>query len=181
MVVAGKDVWDVVVSLSGLVRTGWMIRGVPPAVGETVATHSFSAALLALEISLKMSRKGMGVDVGRCVMMALVHDLAEAVVGDIPKTASISKAVKREAEFEAFKRLGLDPFFFELFEEFERGESVEARVARLAENLATYLRAEYYRRLGYRVDDIYVNMGRVVRELARDLGIEDIVGEYVSR
>ena len=56
-------------------RRGWVLRGVTEP--ESVADHSFRTALLALVLARDDS-----FDRGRCVAMALVHDLAEAVVGD---------------------------------------------------------------------------------------------------
>lgn len=57
-------------------RTGWLVRGIQNA--ESVSDHSFRLALLALVYG-----KQQGLDVERCVELALVHDLHEVFSGDI--------------------------------------------------------------------------------------------------
>lgn len=58
------------------VRTGWLLRGVSRP--ESVADHSWGTACLAL-----LYAGEAGVDRSHAVEMAVVHDLAEAVTGDV--------------------------------------------------------------------------------------------------
>jgi len=58
-------------------RTGWLLRGVRQP--ESVADHSWGTAYLCA-----IHAGPAGVDSGRAVAMAVIHDLAEAVTGDIP-------------------------------------------------------------------------------------------------
>lgn len=58
-------------------RTGWLDRGIPAAESESVADHSFGVALLAWLLAPDE------LDRARVVELALIHDLAEAVVGDV--------------------------------------------------------------------------------------------------
>jgi putative hydrolase of HD superfamily len=46
-----------------------------------------------------------GVDAGRCTRMALVHDVAEALVGDITPHCNVSKGDKHAMEAEAVRRM----------------------------------------------------------------------------
>src|SRR3954452_699321 len=59
-------------------RTGWIDRGVPPGEAESIADHSFRTALLAWMAAEP------ALDRDRVLKLALVHDLAEAITGDIP-------------------------------------------------------------------------------------------------
>lgn len=62
--------------LKGLPRTGWLEAGVKDP--ESVAEHSFRMAVLAMILAdLK------GLDAERAMRMALLHDLAEAEIGDM--------------------------------------------------------------------------------------------------
>jgi Predicted hydrolases of HD superfamily len=71
-----------------LVRTGWMQRGVPPALGETVASHSFEAAVIAYLISEELKEIGVNVNPEHATVIALFHDIGESVLGDLPKWAT---------------------------------------------------------------------------------------------
>src|SRR5918912_251677 len=62
-------------SLKEVRRQGWVDRGVADA--ESVADHSYRLAVLAWAVA-----RARGLDAGRAVLIALVHDLAEAEIGD---------------------------------------------------------------------------------------------------
>eukprot|EP00983_Pelagomonas_calceolata_P125727 1161231-Pelagomonas_calceolata.AAC.6 len=46
-----------------------------------------------------------GVDQNRCIKMAIVHDVAEAIVGDITPHCKVSKEEKKRMEEEAIKKI----------------------------------------------------------------------------
>ena len=75
-------------ALAGLVkrvkRTGWL-RYLPAEQVESVGDHSAKIAFLALYL-----RKVESVDYLKCVQMALVHDIAEGLVGDFTPYCGIS-------------------------------------------------------------------------------------------
>ncbi|MDD5416898.1 MAG: HD domain-containing protein [Candidatus Aenigmarchaeota archaeon] len=62
--------------LKTTVRTGWKMRGVKNP--ESVAEHSFRTALLAMLIA-----DNKNLDTNKLIRMALLHDLEEAIIGDI--------------------------------------------------------------------------------------------------
>ena len=70
-------------ALKALPRTGWLDRGLPPPVVESVADHSFGVALLAWLSAVARHAAGVALDPCRVLLLALVHDLAEAETGDI--------------------------------------------------------------------------------------------------
>ncbi|HUE75408.1 MAG TPA: HD domain-containing protein [Chloroflexota bacterium] len=83
---AGAGLRSFARGLSRLKRTrrqGWIDRDV--ANPESVADHSFRMALLAWVISGRA-----GLNRGRAIMLALVHDLAEAYAGDITPFGDLS-------------------------------------------------------------------------------------------
>lgn len=61
-------------------RTGWLDRGVPASDTESVADHSFQTALLAW----LAAAADPTLDRDRILKLAIVHDLPEAVTGDVP-------------------------------------------------------------------------------------------------
>ena len=79
-------------ALKDQVREGWLLRGVRDP--ESVGDHSWGTAYLCL-----LYGEEAGVDVSRAVSMAVVHDLAEAVTGDVPtRVATMNDTHRREAK-----------------------------------------------------------------------------------
>lgn len=76
-------------------REGWRRFGLNH--GESISDHMYRMALITLLCPASLSSK---LDLARCTRMALVHDMAEALVGDITPMDNVVKSEKsrREAE-----------------------------------------------------------------------------------
>jgi putative hydrolase of HD superfamily len=84
-------------------RTGWIRQKAGPRI-ESVADHSWRISLMAMVAASSASTSASEqppYDVNRCIKIALVHDLAEATVGDITPHCGVSDATKHELELEA--------------------------------------------------------------------------------
>lgn len=84
-------------------RAGWVMHGVERP--ESVAAHSWGTAYLCL-----LFAGDAGVDPGRAVAMAVLHDLAEAETGDLvtrlsPADRPVSEAEKARRERAAIAQL----------------------------------------------------------------------------
>ncbi len=141
---------DVLEGAACLVRTGWMQRGVPPSMGESVALHSFYAAAIALELGSKLRRLGIEVSPERAAAIAIAHDLPEVLVGDFPKWSSDRlKEKKEELELNAIDQLNhLEVMKYA--KEYIACRSREALLAKVSETLATLWQAERYVSMGLR-------------------------------
>ncbi len=111
-------------ALKDVERAGWVLRNV--ARPESVADHSYGTALLCL-----LYAEESGVDVGRAVTIALVHDLAEVVTGDHiaradPADREVPEAVKAGAEREAMSTLPAADAVASAWQEYEDRASPEA-------------------------------------------------------
>ena len=82
-------------------------------------------------------------DVLKAVRMALIHDLAEAEVGDITPHSGVSRAKKAKLEEAAIRRLG-DGRILALWKEYEEGETPEAILVRQADVLERVVQAGEY-------------------------------------
>ena len=92
-------------------------------------------------------------DVSKCILLALAHDVAEAIVGDIAPGDGVSKAEKaarEEAAMEEITRmLGGGPAASALaaaFREYEAGESPEALLVKDLDKVEMVLQAGEYER-----------------------------------
>ncbi|KAF5894907.1 HD domain-containing protein 2 [Clarias magur] len=89
----------------------------------------------------------------RCMKLALVHDLAESIVGDIAPADNVSKAEKHQREKEAMVRItgllaeDLRKELYQLWEEYENQSSNEARVVKELDQLEMILQAHEYEEL----------------------------------
>ena len=89
--------------LKRIPRQGWLDRGVSPLETESVADHSMGVALLAWISALEAQSAGAELDPVRVLMLALIHDLPEAEIGDwTPYTAEDVNAQAVAGEREAF-------------------------------------------------------------------------------
>ncbi|BCS92802.1 HD domain-containing protein [Metallosphaera javensis (ex Sakai et al. 2022)] len=150
-----------IVGCKNLVRTGWMQRGVPPGIGETVASHSFEASVIAYVIASKLKEKGHNVNPDHASVIALFHDVGESLIGDLPKWFT-DRATKEKIELSAVEELGVGK---ELFLEYERRDTLEGVIAKFSEMMATYKQALRYRRQGYSVDEIIETYRKKLEEM----------------
>jgi putative hydrolases of HD superfamily len=106
-------------------RTGWVLRGVERV--ESIADHMYRMAIMSLLLPDSSDESRV-----RCMKLALVHDLAESVVGDLTTFDGTSKEEKHRQEREAMLHLtSLLPAdvgreIFSLFNEYAEQTSNEA-------------------------------------------------------
>ena len=152
--------------LKRLPRAGWLLAGVAQA--ESVADHTTATGLLALAlgewINAEPARHGLAspLDLGRLAQMALVHDLAESAVTDLPRdaVALIGKAVKRQAEEHALVALASEADvlagWVALWREYSDDATPEAHLAHDADKLEMVHQALAYEATGQRnLDDFW--------------------------
>jgi putative hydrolase of HD superfamily len=133
------------------------MRGVPHV--ESVAEHSFGVAFVALALAdvIETGNNHEGeLDLEKVLVMALLHDLAEVRLTDLPLRASrlLSEQVKSEAETSAISDL-LGPLpggtrLQALWQEFEDSASPEGRLVRDADKLEMMIQCLRYEQAGSR-------------------------------
>jgi putative hydrolase of HD superfamily len=133
-------------ALDRLPRTGYVLRGVSDP--ESIAEHGFHLCLLIWALAPGVPE----VDLGRAMELALVHDLAEIRIGDLPRTAGryLPAGAKATAESAALAEL-LAPLGERgpaLLAEFETGETPEARLVRACDKLQLMVKVFVYERWG---------------------------------
>ena len=156
------NLYEKALRLKRLPRTGWLLAGVTQP--ESVAEHSFGVALLACmlaewvnaeeltEATAKHSQAEL--DIGRVAMIALVHDLAESVITDMPKetTDLFGAEAKHQAEESAIEQLfgsvvGGDEYIA-LWREYEQRSTAEAKLVCDADKLEMVYQAREYELAG---------------------------------
>jgi len=130
-------------SLKQLTRSGYQFLGTGR---ESVAEHSFTTTVIAYV----MGQTNPDVDRGRLVTMSLLHDLPEARIGDLNYVQKFYvQADEATAIDEMSDGLPFGDDIRGLIDEFNRGESREARLARDADQLAFLVELKSLADLGY--------------------------------
>ena len=153
-------------ALKRLPRQGWVLLGVPSP--ESVADHSYRVALM----TLLLTHDDPEVNTERALALALCHDLPEALAGDAtpfdeqlrcgevdpdrlyrsrPAYSADADRAKRRAEEQALQEITGDlpqtlrRLIVDAWEEYEAGETPEARVVHQIDKLEALLQADEYR------------------------------------
>ena len=135
-------------------RTGWLHHRVPTP--ESIADHMYRMAMLSLLCPAEAD-----VDLGKCVQLAIVHDLAEAEVGDLTPLDGVHKHEKMRREKEAIQYFVHDLLgssaaglrIEALWEEYEARQTKESKLVKDLDRFELSLQAiEYERRYG--IDDL---------------------------
>ena len=124
-------------SLKYMTRTSWTSDGGQ----ETVAAHSWRLCLMALVLAPHFP----GIDVGKLLRICLVHDLGEAISGDI--SAALQATLPNKAEQERADLVQLiQPLpdavradLVALWDEYDAAATPEAKLAKGLDKLETIL------------------------------------------
>lgn len=118
-------------------RSGHTSDGRP----ESVAEHTWRLCLMALALEKHFP----DVDMGRVIKICIIHDLGEALHGDIPAPEQLGNPDKSESERRDFRVLiaslpaSLQEELLELWDEYETANTPEARTAKALDKLETLL------------------------------------------
>src|ERR1051326_9007765 len=141
--------------LKRLDRTGWTLRGLPNGT-ESVAAHSFGVSVTAMLLADSCVAQGVQVDLEKVLRMALLHDWAETRVGDMPRTATLyfGSETRKQAETAAFSDIvspvDADTTYTNLYNDYERRDSLEARLVKAADVLDLLIQVLALERAGAR-------------------------------
>jgi putative hydrolase of HD superfamily len=160
-------------NLKMMPRTGWLLCNVHLKEVEDVAQHSFDVAVITFLLSGELERQGVKLNAERTMGMAIIHDWAEAIVGDFPYPAVKhlgSRERKNEMERKALKEmlqeLPKGAEYLRLWDEYTEKRSPEAKLVHAADYLSMLLQAIKYRERGNRSRELDVLWNAVKRDLS---------------
>ena len=103
---------------------------------ESVADHSWSVSMLAISVIEKYK---LNYDITKCMKLSIIHELGEIYAGDFTPNDNVTKEEKHELEKRAIERLlssiSFENDFLELWEEFEKQETIEAQFIKQVDKL----------------------------------------------
>lgn len=132
--------------LDRIPRSGFLLRGV--AEPESVSEHSWHVSFLVWAVASRIE----GIDRARALEIALIHDLAEARIGDLPRISAhyFPAGAKPAAESAAMADMlaPLAPRDRALHDEYLEARSPEARLVKACDKLQLMLKVAAYERWG---------------------------------
>ena len=141
------EFFHLVGKLKATKRAGWLNHDIKNP--ESVADHSYRTAVLAMIFA-----KRIGADELKLIKMALLHDVADSVTGDIiterGNNVVYSRGKKLEQQKEAMEKILSNlkqeehKELLNLWLEFEEGKSKEATIARQLDKLEMALQTFEY-------------------------------------
>ncbi|KAI8826922.1 HD domain-containing protein [Fimicolochytrium jonesii] len=147
----------VIENLKRTKRTGWVDNKIGDA--ESISDHMHRMGVLALLINDK------SLDRTKCIKMAIVHDLAESIAGDITPHSGVSKEEKfrleKEGMDEVVRHLDSSPEALEirsLWTEYEEATTEEALYVKDLDKFEMIVQAfEYEKRHNMKLDTFYAS------------------------
>nr|GMD28572.1 HD domain-containing protein 2 [Ipomoea batatas] len=143
---------------------------------ESIADHMYRMAVMAL-----IAGDLPGVNRERCIKIAIVHDIAEAIVGDITPSDGVPKEEKSRREKAALNEMceilggGMRAEEIqELWAEYENNASLEANLVKDFDKVELILQAlEYEAEHGKVLDEFFLSTaGKIQTELGKSWAAE---------
>lgn len=130
-----------------LPRQGFIAMGFKRAEADSVAAHSWTTAMLAYFLAVELKKEGVKINPEKTLKMALFHDMAETIVGDVGTfVKGMAKGAFAPIEEEGLKWLVSDipnkNEIVSLVKEYMDRKSIEARVCKVADNLDALAQAK---------------------------------------
>jgi putative hydrolases of HD superfamily len=138
----------IVGKLKHILRTGWVNSEVKNC--ETIASHMYRMGILSMMVPEEYK-----LDKNKCLKMSLVHDIAEAIVGDITPFDGVSNEDKYNLENNAMNKLSklleegkvckeFSDEMVSLWHEYEENETNEAKFVKDIDKFDMILQADDY-------------------------------------
>lgn len=127
--------------LESLPRTGWLFGGV--VAPESVSSHIYQTSLIALWLAEELQA-----DVERVLRIALLHDVGEAILTDLPRPTKefVGRETMIKAERSAVEHVlvGMPTTWGDAYEEYENAATLEARIVKAADRIQMLVKASIY-------------------------------------
>jgi len=157
------EFFSTIAKLKDITRAGWPLHGISN--GESVADHSFQVATMAMFLA-----DDIGVDQNKSVLMALIHDIGESIIGDVITERGDSKLQnhtqkqlnERNAMRLVLNKAGMGEFL-DLFDELVANETPEAQFVKQLDKLEMAIQAQRYElSSGIDLGEFYVNARKYI-------------------
>ena len=170
--------FEKVLELKNVPRQGWKEK-LEIDNPESVADHSYSTTVLSMILS---DMKGL--DTEKIIRMALLHDLAESIIGDITPD-HIKKNEKVIKENHAIKQIlknlpnNIAESYFEIWNDYQKKLSKEAILLHEIDKLEMAFQAKFYQKNGISKEKLKTFFDTAKIEI-NDKNLRDILSSVIE-
>ncbi|WP_446751776.1 HD domain-containing protein [Vulcanisaeta sp. JCM 16161] len=172
------NIINVVNTILNTPRIGWLQRGVPQAIAESVGDHVLLTSYIAMILCNNVQRIDGSIDADKCVSMALIHDAHEALIGNVGNSVRSLISDWKDIEVRLFDELQFPEELRNYFREYRYGLSTEGKIVNLSDKLATLIRACVYARAGYDTRELIINYKELVEKMLGEF--TGVVGQVIN-
>jgi len=173
-----EKVFEKVLELKNIPRQGWKVKlGINNP--ESVADHSYSTAVMSMILS-----DIEGLDSEKIIKMALLHDLAESIIGDITPD-HITKNEKISKENHAIKQIlknlpnKIAEQYFGIWNDYQKESSKEAILLHDIDKLEMAFQAKFYQKNGISKEKLKTFFDTAKIEI-KDKNLRDILSNIIE-
>ena len=130
--------------LKDVIRTGWTTWHIKRSRVESVAEHIYGTQMLAIAM---YSEYKYDIDILKVIYMLAIHELGEIIIGDLTLfqiTREEKQKIEREAVHKILSCLADKEIIEELFLEFDKKETKEAKFAYQCDKLECDIQCKLY-------------------------------------
>ena len=165
-------------NLKNIPRQGWIDK-LSISNPESVSDHSYSMAIMCMIIS---DLRNLNSE--KILKMALLHDLAESIIGDFTPE-QIDKEKKKKLENNAFEKIvknlpeQIKSKYLEIWFEYQDNTSPEAKLIHQIDKLEMVLQAKIYQKNGYDKEKIESFFNSAKKEIT-DLKLKELFIQIIN-
>ena len=167
-----------VLELKDVPRQGWKEK-LEMNNPESVADHSYSTTVMSMIFS-----DLAGLNNEKIIRMALLHDLAESIIGDITPN-SITKNEKIIKENIAMKQIlknlpnKIAKQYFEIWNEYQKNSSEESKLLHDIDKLEMALQAKFYQNKGISKEKLETFFNTAMKEI-KNKNLRNILSNFME-
>jgi|TARA_B100001765_G_scaffold111961_1_gene69640 putative hydrolase of HD superfamily len=167
-----------VLELKNVPRQGWKEK-LEMNNPESVADHSYSTTVMSMIFS-----DLAGLNNEKIIRMALLHDLAESIIGDITPN-SITKNEKIIKENIAMKQIlknlpnKIAKQYFEIWNEYQKNSSEESKLLHDIDKLEMALQAKFYQNKGISKEKLETFFNTAMKEI-KNKNLRNILSNFME-
>ena len=173
-----ENFFQKVLELKNVPRQGWKEKlGVNNP--ESVADHSYSTAVMSMILS-----DLQGLNSEKIIKMALLHDLAESIIGDITPD-HITKNEKNSKENLVMKQIlknlpsKITEQYFEIWTEYQKNSSQEAILIHDIDKLEMAFQAKFYQDKGIPKEKLQTFFNTANKEI-KNKNLRNILSNFIE-